>query len=88
MYSWTQLCHTLKVFYKIVISSHEDHPPFTHDALQDGFLVQYLYLKNQDKMHVRSVAVTTGLLKGPFSWTALSLLYIPFFTVKDHMHIY
>lgn len=27
-------------------------------------------------------------LKGPFSWTALSLLYIPFFTVKDHMHIY
>lgn len=62
MYSWTQLCHTLKVFYKTVISSHEDHPPFTHDALQDGFVAVSLP-KNQDKMYVRSVQVTTRIVK-------------------------
>lgn len=34
----TVACRTLKVFYKIVISSHEEHPLFTHDALHDGFV--------------------------------------------------
>lgn len=86
MYSWdTAVSYTKSLLQKSHFLSRR--PPF-HSLTRccKMALLQYFYLKMKTKCMSGLWKLPQSSLKGPFSSTALSLLHIPRFTVKDHMH--